>query len=140
VGALFLAKKVMTTPKKVMIVDDEPDIVGALEAALEGYGYKLVCFTDPLQAIEEFKSNSQDYALVISDIKMPGMDGFEFARNVKETRGVMPVVLMTAYEISDSEFSSMLPPTVAAELLRKPFSNAQLVGIVKKYVGITEQY
>lgn len=130
----------MTTPKKVMIVDDEQDIVGALEAALEGYGYKLGCFTDPLQAIEEFKINSRDYALVISDIKMPGMDGFEFARNVKETRGDMPVVLMTANEISDFEFSSLLPPTVAAELLRKPFSNAQLLGFVRKYVGITEQH
>jgi DNA-binding NtrC family response regulator len=139
-GALILAKKVMTTPKKVMIVDDEPDIVGALEAALEGYGYNLGCFTGPLKAIEEFKNNSQDYALVISDIKMPGMDGFEFAKNVREARNDMPIVLMTAYEIGDSEFSSMLPPTVVAELLRKPFPNAQLLGIVRKYVGITEQH
>jgi CheY-like chemotaxis protein len=128
----------MATPKKVMIVDDEPDIVGALEAALEGYGYRPGCFTDPLKAIEEFKNNSEDYALVISDIRMPGMDGFEFAKNVRETRGDTPVVLMTAYEIGDSQFSSRLPPGVAAELLRKSFSNAQLLGIVGKYVGITE--
>jgi hypothetical protein len=47
---------------------------------------------------------------------------------------------MTAYEIDESEFSSLLPPAVSAELLKKPFSNAQLLGIVRKYVGITEQH
>jgi CheY-like chemotaxis protein len=130
----------MTTPKKVMIVDDEPDIVGSLDNALKNHGYRSVCFTDPLKAIEEFRSNSQEYALVVSDIKMPEMDGFEFARNVKEASRDMPVVLMTAYEIDESEFSSLLPPAVSAELLKKPFSNAQLLGIVRKYVGITEQH
>lgn len=130
----------MTTPKKVMIVDDEPDIVGSLDNALKNYGYRTICFTDPLKAIEEFRSNSQEYALVVSDIKMPGMGGFEFARNVKEASRDMPLVLMTAYEMDGSEFSSLLPPAVSAELLKKPFSNAQLLGIVRKYVGITEQH
>jgi DNA-binding NtrC family response regulator len=130
----------MTTPKKVMIVDDEPDIVGSLDNALKNHGYRSVCFMDPLKAIEEFRSNSQEYALVISDIKMPGMDGFEFARNVKEASRDMPMVLMTAYEMNESEFSSLLPPAVSAELLKKPFSNTQLLGIVRKYVGITEQH
>lgn len=92
----------MIAPKKVMIVDDEPD---------------------PLKAMQEFKDNSQEYALVISDIKMPGMDGFEFARNVKEVRGNMPLVLMTAFEIDESEFSSLLPPNAVAELFKKPVFN-----------------
>ena len=130
----------MTTPKKVMIVDDEPDIVGSLDNALKNYWCRTICFTDPLKAIEEFRSNSQEYALVVSDIKMQGMGGFEFARNVKEASRDMPLVLMTAYEMDGSEFSSLLPPAVSAELLKKLFSNAQLLGIVRKYFGITEQH
>jgi two-component system nitrogen regulation response regulator GlnG len=123
-----------------MIVDDEPDIVGSPENALKNHGYRAICFTEPLKAIEEFRNNSQEYALVVSDIKMPGMDGFEFARNVNEASHGMPLVLMTAFEIDESEFSSLLPPAVSAELLKKPFSKAQLLGIVRKYVGITEQH
>ena len=68
----------MTTPKKVMIVDDEPDIVGSLENALKNQGYRAICFTEPLKAIEEFRNNSQEYALVVSDIKMPGWMALNF--------------------------------------------------------------
>jgi CheY-like chemotaxis protein len=130
----------MTTPKKVMIVDDEPDIVGALGVALESYGYNPGGFTDPLKALQEFKASSQDYGLVVSDIKMPYMDGFEFARNIKEIRSDMALVLMTAFEMDYSEFSSLLPTGVTADLLRKPFSNSQLITILRKYVGIMEQH
>jgi CheY-like chemotaxis protein len=60
----------MTAPKKVMIVDDEPDIVAIMELSLKGSGYSVGAFTSPGKAVEEIRTND-DYALVISDVRMP---------------------------------------------------------------------
>lgn len=129
----------MAAPKRVMIVDDEPDIVAIMELALKNRGYSVSAFTSPGKAIEEIR-DSQEYALVISDIRMPGMNGFELARKVREARPDIPLVLMTAFEINKPEFAALFPSTTVSDLVKKPFSGAQLISIVRKYVGVTEQH
>jgi two-component system, cell cycle sensor histidine kinase and response regulator CckA len=123
-----------------MIVDDEPDIVAIVELALRSGGYEVGGFTSPEEAIEEIRRNSNDYALVISDVRMPGVSGFELARRVREARPGMPLVLMTAFEINKSEFSMIFPSTCVSDLVKKPFSNAQLFDIVRRYIGLTEKH
>jgi DNA-binding NtrC family response regulator len=76
---LNLAKNTMSAPKKVMIVDDERDIVAIMELALRSNGYGAAGFSSPGKALEEIRNNGE-YALVISDIRMPSMNGFELAR------------------------------------------------------------
>jgi DNA-binding NtrC family response regulator len=137
---LISVKRLLIAPKKVMVVDDEPDIVAASELALKNHGYRAGSFTNPERAVEEVRSNSRAYALVISDIRMPGMNGFDLARNVRGINPGLPLVFMTAFEIHKSEFSSLFPSTSVAELVTKPFTNAQLIGIVRKYAGITERH
>jgi CheY-like chemotaxis protein len=58
--------------------------------------------------LEHFISHSKDYDIVISDIRMPGMNGYEFIRNVKENNPKVKVILMTAFEIDDKEFHNVL--------------------------------
>ena len=135
---LFSAKTAVLSPKKVMIIDDEPDIVTIMELALKNNGYSVRGFTDSKEAVKEFVNNSEEYALVISDIKMPIMGGFELARKIKETNPRIPLVFMTAFEISKSEFSSLFPSMPVSDLVTKPFTNALLITMVKKYVGVTE--
>ena len=135
---LFSAKNAVIGPKKVMIIDDEPDIVTIMELALKNNGYSVRGFTDSKEAVKEFMNNSGEYALVISDIKMPIMSGFELARKIKETNPNIPLVFMTAFEISKSEFSSLLPSMPVSDLVTKPFTNTLLITMVKKYVGVTE--
>lgn len=137
---LISVKILLIAPKKVMVVDDEPDIVAAIELALKNHGYRAGGFTNPEMAVEEIRNNSRAYALVISDIRMPGMNGFDLARNVRAINPGVPLVFMTAFEIHKSEFSSLFPSTSVAELVTKPFTNAQLIGIVRKYAGITEKH
>jgi CheY-like chemotaxis protein len=122
-----------------MIVDDEPDIVAIMELALKNRGYDVGAFTSPGKAAEEIRSD-KDYALVISDVRMPGMNGFELARKVREARPDIPLVLMTAFEINKPEFAALFPSTLVSDLVKKPFSGAQLISIVRKYVGVTEQH
>jgi len=138
VSWLFSAKNAVIGPKKVMIIDDEPDIVTIMELALKNNGYSVRGFTDSKEAVKEFMNNSGEYALVISDIKMPIMSGFELARKIKETNPNIPLVFMTAFEISKSEFSSLLPSMPVSDLVTKPFTNTLLITMVKKYVGVTE--
>ena len=129
----------MSAPKKVMIVDDEPDIVAIMELSLKNRGYDVGAFTSPGRAVEEIRSNG-DYALVISDVRMPGMNGFELARKVREARPDVPLVLMTAFEINKPEFAMIFPSTFVSDLVKKPFTGAQLVALVRKYVGVMEQH
>jgi PleD family two-component response regulator len=65
---------------KVKVVDDDYDIAELVKMALQRDGFENVfTFTDPLLALEHFKVNREDYSLVISEIRMPGLNGFEFA-------------------------------------------------------------
>ncbi|MEW6604734.1 MAG: response regulator [Thermoproteota archaeon] len=130
----------LITPKKVMVVDDEEDIVATIKMALQSQGYEAGCFTSPEMAIKEIRHRGEEYALVISDIRMPTITGFEFARAVRETSPDMPIVFMTAFKINKSEFLQVFPSTLVVELITKPFTTAQLIGTVRKYVGITEQH
>jgi CheY-like chemotaxis protein len=70
--------------------------------------------------------------LVLSDVRMPGMPGFEFIRRVREMEPNVKILLMSAFEISDSEFSRALPPAIKIDgFVQKPVSPKELVKIIK---------
>jgi DNA-binding response OmpR family regulator len=63
--------------ESIMIVDDEIDIATFMKLSLQKWGFNVDSFTDPFLALEHFHLNSKDYTIVISDIRMPGINGFE---------------------------------------------------------------
>src|SRR5215469_11979315 len=67
----------------ILVLDDDPDIVSILKLGLMRQGFNPVTFTDPKLALEQFGLNHKKYDLVISDIRMPTMNGFEFIKKVK---------------------------------------------------------
>ena len=69
--------------KRIMLVDDEPDINSAFKVVLKRAGFDVVTFDDPVDAIERFKAGFYD--LCILDIKMPKMDGFDLYQKIKES-------------------------------------------------------
>jgi DNA-binding response OmpR family regulator len=115
------------------VVDDELDIVLIFKQALSRQGYTVFGFTDPLLALEHFKVNSADYGLVITDIRMPQMSGFELAAKIKVIKPDAKVVFMSAFEISDLEFS--IPGIKINGFLRKPVDVKTLVRRVKVVMG-----
>ncbi|HEX2013833.1 MAG TPA: response regulator [Nitrososphaera sp.] len=119
----------MPQTQSILVVDDELDIVVIFRQALSKYGYTVFGFTDPALALEHFKTNAKNYALVISDVRMPQMNGFEFAASVKAIRPDAKIVLMSAFEVADLEFSKS--PVAQSDFIRKPVDIKTLVQKVR---------
>jgi YesN/AraC family two-component response regulator len=81
-------------------------------------------------ALEHFRINQKDYSLIISDIRMPTMNGFEFVIEARKINPKVKILLMTAFEIDDKEFARVLPKPKINVLLRKPASSKQILNTV----------
>jgi CheY-like chemotaxis protein len=119
----------MTTIKKIFLVDNEIDITYALENALENYGFKVDSFNDPVLALENYQTNFYD--LVILDIKMPKMDGFELYIKLREIDPKVKICFLTASELFYEEFRNArlkLGEKVGEEyFIQKPIKTEDLI-------------
>ena len=132
----------------ILIVDDEIDILTVIQQQLQDYGFDICCFTKPNIALEHYKASSNTHQIIISDLLMPNMNGFEFVKKAKEINSNVKVFLMTCFETDDLELSllssnsasSSLSPTSSTkpmidEFIRKPFSIDKLIILIKKHVS-----
>ena len=92
-------------------------------------------FTNPEEALRNFKSNAESYCLVLSDIRMPSLSGIQLARKVKEINPNVKTVLMTAFEIKDNEFSKVFPSTQVDGFVQKPVGIKDLTNKILSLVG-----
>jgi CheY-like chemotaxis protein len=119
----------MTTIKKIFLVDNEIDITYALENALENYGFKVDSFNDPILALDNYQTNFYD--LVILDIKMPKMDGFELYIKLREKDPKVKICFLTASELFYEEFRNArlkLGEKVGEEyFIQKPIKTEDLI-------------
>ena len=105
----------------VSIVDDDPDIVMLFRDALQSLsGITVLTFTDPILALEHFQLNEYAYVLVISDYKMPGLNGMEFLKKIKELNRFVRTMLMTAFQIEDKVFREYTKKKIINAFLQKP--------------------
>jgi DNA-binding NtrC family response regulator len=125
-----LGKKRSNT--NILVVDDEQDIVNLIKQSLEPNGFQAYIFIEPSAALEHFISHSKDYDIVISDIRMPGINGYEFVKKTKESNPEVKVILMTAFEIDDKEFHNVLSDIKLDAFLQKPFHIQQLNEVMEK--------
>jgi CheY-like chemotaxis protein len=120
---------------KVLVLDDDFDLATLVKKILQKDGFKNVfAFTDPLLALEHFKINHNDYSLIISDIRMPVMNGFQFVREARKLNPKIKILLMTAFEIDDKEFARVLTKPKIDGLIRKPASSKQILSIVSSAI------
>jgi DNA-binding response OmpR family regulator len=120
---------------KVLVLDDDFDLANLVKEILQKDNFKNVfAFTDPLLALEHFRMNQKDYSLIISDIRMPTMNGFEFVREARKINPKVKILLMTAFEIDDKEFARLLPKPEIDGLIRKPASPKQILNTVSSII------
>ncbi len=91
------SQKLPTGKESILFVDDEESIVKVNQQLLEGLGYRVTGRTDPFEALEFFRANSQQIDLIITDMTMPKMTGDKLARAILEIRSDMPIILCTGY-------------------------------------------
>ena len=112
----------------VCIVDDDPDIVMLFHEALKSMsGITIFTFTDPILALEHFQLNEYAYVLVISDFKMPGLNGMEFLKKIKELNRFVRTILMTAFQIEDKVFREYTKKKIINAFLQKPIGMHDLL-------------
>lgn len=119
----------------LLIVDDDPDIAQVLKQGFLKNGFLVGAFTNPEEALQNFQSHSEDYCLMLSDIRMPGMSGIKLARKVKEINPKVKVVLMTSFEIKDNEFSKVFPSTQVDGFAQKPIRIEDLTNKILDIIG-----
>ena len=123
---------------KLLIVDDDSDIVQVLKLGLVRNGFSVEAFTNPQEALQSFKSHAESYCLVLSDIRMPSLSGIQLSKKVKEVNPNVKVILMTAFEVRDSEFSKVFPSTHVDGFVQKPIHIKDLIDKILTFIGNTE--
>jgi two-component system cell cycle response regulator CpdR len=119
---------------RILVVDDEPDILLGLNALLTGRGHYVKTFDKPAQALEHLTSGGARYDLVIADYRMPGgISGVDLAKQVKEGTSETKVFLMTAFDVSSlQEFTEAVNSEIVDETIQKPIPNDKLIAIIEK--------
>lgn len=115
--------------EKILVIDDDPDIVEILLMRLEASGYEVHTAADGKEGLLRLKVTKPD--LIIVDVMMPTMDGFSFVQEIKkEGFGHIPVIVLTAKGMMGKVFEM----EGVKEYLLKPFDAQQLLDMIKKYI------
>jgi DNA-binding response OmpR family regulator len=127
-----------TNNARIMLVDDEPDINAALSVVLKRAGYYVDTFDNPFIALEKLKPGF--YGLIILDVKMPQMDGFELYREIKKVDRKAKICFLTASELYYENFRKEKFADLDNELfIIKPISNAELLKKIEFILKVTDK-
>ena len=121
----------MANPK-ILVVDDEPDVVDLLERTLKGEGFEVVSAYDGIGAIDVACNDRPD--LILLDIMMPMMSGYEVCAQLKSnpTTQDIPVLCVSSAHTSDARANALRAG--AATLITKPFMAKELVAQIRRYL------
>jgi DNA-binding NtrC family response regulator len=117
----------------IAVIDDDYDLASLFKEALKISGYNVTAFTDSIKAFEHIKINIKQYELIISDYRMPSMNGLELCTNLIELNSELKVILMSSY--IDFEFD--IPNFIC---LNKPIHISWLLQIVKDSLARENTY
>ena len=121
------------SPIRIMFVDDEKDILSTVKRGLESNNaFAVETFSSGESALQAFESHPENYYdLVITDIRMPKMNGFELYRRIKEKNQSMKIAFITAFEINKEEFNKVMPSVNVIDFISKPLSISSLITKLK---------
>jgi len=109
-----------------MVVDDEEELANLYRIYLERSGFDSVSFTDPLLALEHHSQNHDRYCVVITDWKMPNLDGIQFAKKIREYYVTVKILLITGYFADKSFWKEVMQEDDISEIFEKPFRLKEL--------------
>jgi DNA-binding response OmpR family regulator len=116
---------ILDSKKQILVVDDEPDICLVLKIVLEKNGFIVNYYYNPILALDEFKSKFYD--LIILDIQMPDMNGFQLYREIKKRDITAKICFITA---SESLFDIAYKFSPVYTFIKKPIENEELIRVI----------
>ena len=120
----------------ISVVDDEADLAYLYKEALRVIdGVDVFAFTDPHLALEHFQNNYRNYKCVITDFRMPSMNGAQLLEKVKDVNPEVKRILISAFEIHDDLFKDCQS---IDKFLPKPITMSELIEVVQKHVNKVE--
>ena len=117
---------------RLLVVDDDIQMLSALEAALRHKGHSVETAPNAIDAVAKLNNSPDPVHAVITDLKMPGMDGIELVSHVRRTAPALPVIVLTAFGTVQTAVDAM--KAGANDFLVKPFSHQALDDVLKKHV------
>jgi DNA-binding response OmpR family regulator len=118
---------------RILLVDDDPDIVQVLGRALKVKGMQVDAYTSPQEALQSFKPHA--YNLAILDIRMPTMTGFQLYREMRKVDSAISVCFLSAFEIQPNEFRSVFPSMNGVKIIiKKPISISELLKQISPFL------
>jgi len=129
----------MDKMKRILVVDDESDVCFVLGKVLVENGFVVDSYENPRLALEKFKTDLYD--LLILDIKMPDLNGFELYREIKRLDKKVKVCFLTAGELYYGEYPDIFSSLHASSFIRKPIENEELMKRINEIIaeGTTTQ-
>jgi DNA-binding NtrC family response regulator len=128
------ASKNTSNSKRILLVDDEADVISLFKMVLEMNGFEIDAYSDPEAALFNFKPNS--YGLALLDIKMAPLNGFELYKKMKNIDGSLKACFITAFEDYRQEFKESFPELDEIKcFIRKPKAIQDLVNHVATILG-----
>jgi DNA-binding NtrC family response regulator len=134
-----LVKKNTEKTTTILIVDDDLDTLTVTGRSLEHAGFKVHAFADPLTALHHVQNGCKYCQILVSDVRMPALTGFQLVRKVKDLRPEMKVIMMTMFEVNKPEFEAVFPSTPIDDVIRKPFAPSQLVEKIRGFLSTMTQ-
>jgi DNA-binding response OmpR family regulator len=118
-----------------MAVDDEEDILQIIKRSLEMHHFVVDTYDDPKRALSEYRPNR--YELLILDIRMPGLDGFELYRKIRDVDFKVKVCFLTAFETYRDRFRELFPELDEVKCyIKKPVNVADLIHHVENVLEL----
>ena len=120
--------------KRILVVDDEPDICMVYQIVLQDAGYECKSYMDSVKALQEFRVNYYD--LILLDIKMPVLNGFDLCKKIREVDRTIHIIFITASEAYYEKFRGQhFPELGKINYIQKPIGNEELVQIVDMIIA-----
>ena len=113
------------------------DMVIIFKIVFEKAGYNAISFTDPLLAIEHFKSNPTFYSLILTDLRMPNKSGIELANEIRKISTTVDIWLTTAFMLEDFSNDSRFKSAKINRIIEKPIKVSNLIKLINNEIVST---
>jgi DNA-binding NtrC family response regulator len=95
------------SPTRILVIDDDEDILNLFSDFLKKEGYGVTSFLDPLKALEEIHRRPQRYSIIITDVRMPGISGIGLIRRIRKINHDIKVIIISAFELNGEDLRNI---------------------------------